>query len=768
MGKLVNVVLNDGRVVSVPEDVAEASKTGQTSHLETSGEAAARETNQLNTERTSTLTQGVGAGVEGLLDTTTFGGYGAAITNLPGDEDLGAAQNYQLRAANRPGARFLGEAVGMAALPGLGSGASLAARAGEGALYGIGGAVTHSNVSGDPLTIEGVVADAGIGAIIGVGLGKISDTLISKGKAAKVAAELEAQEAIKAEKAASIFESNPESYNELLATHKAEIDAIKDSQKEYDRIANQYFKDTGELVNNPSDIRNIIEKTDVLERRALSQMRSGSKASDTLVTRTMSEVKAKNFKPELTTDEFENLVKFRETISKARKKATKLYENRNYSGALDEITKGIDEAKTILPEVEYPNVPRLNIGERPNLPPVELPPTLKAFAKLQPETVAKFANSIENTSATAAALAKFTDDVGLQIGATAGETVAGVHATLNSFSKAAVKDAADKPGKSFLGMLRSAGKNSVKYGASRIADRELGGGFVGATGKSLVASAVGFSLGGIEGAILGASLVNSKAIVTNKINTLFAKYGERSGNILGALPNVTAYLSTRILDGSKDDSSDHRTQALNRVSELQQLGKVVNDASFTAVQPLTAEPNDIAFKLHQQIVNSIAVLNQQAPKDPGLATNMFNSFWKPTQQQAIKLAYQIEATLFPMRAIDRLIAGGSTMEAANTLWNTWPAHMQIAANAMANNAAFLSSLTREQSSSLSTLFRVPLNGFRNPVVMASVQKLFLPPQSGSSTSSGAPSPKPRMATGRPAAVNNLPNPNLSLVQQLQR
>lgn len=773
MSKLVNVVLPGGRVVSVPEEVANKISGNDVAHTETLPEAGARETQDINTERSSGVVEGLKAAGEGFADAATIGAYGAIRNAIDPN-----ARNSQIRAQERPGARLAGEATALLAPTGLlGKGAKAAGellpisavggiagaagkttgRLAEGAAYGIGGSISHANVTGDPLSIEGIVQDAGIGALLNFGIGKIADGLIGISK--KAQASIAAEEA--SAKATSVFESTPESYNELVAANKATVQSAKVAQKEWDKAAATYYEDFKRIGSDPNELRKAILEVDVVERQALSQLSKGKRLMDLPLKSNIGE----NARP-LTDIDRESLARVRKILGDARVEATKMFTAGNHGGVIPKLSGAIEDAKAIIPELELPELPNLRkFGDRPTIPDLpSLPKDLKGFAKLHPDTVAKLANGAEPGSALAQSIDKFTADLGLEGGTTASATIAGTHSTLSSMANSIVEKEAS--GKSLLDTLRISSKRAVRYGFGRIADAGVGGGFLGASARTLVGAGVGYGLDGTEGAIIGASLINSRASARAGVGNIFAKYGEGAARGLTKLAPVTSFLKTSFPNGEQDKETDIRKLALNRVNELQSAAHTATDASFSAVQPLMNQPGDIAYKIHQLVVGAVGLLTAAAPRDPGVAMNMFQSYWKPTHSEALKLAHTMEAVFSPKQAMERLISGKSDSSAADALWTVWPAHMQEASTALANNAQYLGDLTRAQSSALGTLFRIPLNGFQQPEVIAKLQSFYLPQSSESNGTSPSKMPTGN-PNGRPPAVNS-PNPNQSRVSQLQK
>lgn len=770
MGKLVNVVLPGGRVVSVPEELANKIAGNDVAHTEGLAEAGARSTQDINAQRSAGAVEGIKAAAEGFADAATIGAYGR-IRELVDPNAI----NSQIRAQERPGARLLGEAAAVLSPTGiLGGGAKAAGellplhavgsaagavggRLAQGAVYGVGGGISRANVTGDPLSIEGIVQDAGIGALLNYGLGKISDGILGASKRAQ--ASIAAEEA--GEKATNIFQSTPESYNELVAANKATVQAAKVAQKQWDKAAAEYYEEFKRIGSDPNELRKIITDVDVIERKALAQLAKGRRMIDMpLKSEPGSHAK------ELSTADRAALTRVREILGKARVDATKAFSAGNHGAVVPKLEAAIADAKAIIPELELPTLPSVaKFGDRPILPDiVSLPKDLKGFARLHPDTVAKLANSAEPGSALAQSIEKLTVDLGLEASTTASATLSGTHATLSSMIRSAAE--AEAGGKSLLDTLRNSSKRAVRFGLGRMADTAMGGKFAGATARTIVGSAVGYGLDGTEGAIIGASLVNARANSKSSIANIFAKYGSSASGAVAKMAPVTSFLKTSFPGGEEDKETDIRKLALNRVNELRASAQVATDASFTTVQPLLNQPNDIAFKIHQLVVGAVGLMSSVAPTDPGLATNMFKSYWKPTHGESMKLAHTMEAVFEPKQALQRLLNGKSDPSAADALWMVWPAHMQEAATELANNAETLGNLTREQSSALGKLFRIPLNGFDQPEVIAKFQSYFLPQV----TDENGPSPSKMPTgnpTGRPPAVTS-PSTNQSRVSQLQR
>lgn len=190
----VNVVLEDGKVVSVDEEAYKLAQ-GQVGapHQQTAGASISQMLEDQRREKAAGAAGTATAFVTGALDTATFGLAGKALDAY----DPEGGQYTRDARQQHPIANFAGSVAGFA-IPGA-AGISAAAgkavggatgvasvgRAVEGGMLGAGGHVAHTNVTGDPLSIEGMRNDVGIGAFLNVGLGLMADRFRSiKGKSA--------------------------------------------------------------------------------------------------------------------------------------------------------------------------------------------------------------------------------------------------------------------------------------------------------------------------------------------------------------------------------------------------------------------------------------------------------------------------------------------------------------------------------------------------------------------------------------------------------
>jgi len=189
MGK-VNVVLPDGKVVTVDEEVADVLVKAKSGTVETGSQAAEAARQQSNEENTSALGATVASGVN------------TALAGIPAM--VGMPERVKESIKQHPGAALVGDIAAVAAPTGLlgktakvategtliGQAAKLgqmgtAGRVGEGIILGGTSHVSRARIADDPLTIEGLTSDIGIATILNVGLGAVADRMIGVGKVAQ-------------------------------------------------------------------------------------------------------------------------------------------------------------------------------------------------------------------------------------------------------------------------------------------------------------------------------------------------------------------------------------------------------------------------------------------------------------------------------------------------------------------------------------------------------------------------------------------------------
>lgn len=882
MGRQVNVVLASGKVVSVDEETAKlAGKTGFV-HEESQGEGAQRVATEATAEKFSDPGYIPEAALLGAADTLTFGGIGKLATSIGGTE----AQRFRGVAEEHGVARFGGEVAALLAPTGwLGNGAKVAAEASplfrvtnaiakvggegkaltlaaEGAAFGIGSHIAESNLSGDPLTIEGTMQSAGVGAILNFGLGKLTNAIFGKtadavkietDKAAHAAAtqaaadaRIAAKQGVKTAKAEydtvktlneaeintaqaevktlkqqtgetanqfkDVLSSTPTTYSDLIQTQAATKQAAKEAEKrsieQFDELVKLQTKqqvdyDTAKLIH---EGRRKAFKNEFLaydtaletlhtDHAAIGRFLDNVDALERHIPGFEAALKKQAYAPD---DIAVRVNELRKSVNNARSSL----DSGDAENAYFALSRGFRDVKDIRPRiklpsdlVELPSIPspgKFNKGPRPTITDVSLRPKLSSdnvpnfpktigdLADMDTNGISRLANSIDNGSPLHDSLNKFADDIGLAPSTTAAETLAGIHDALQD-----IKSLAKGDNPSLVAALKTLDDAQLKaaseeaVAAQKLRDASnvpvppkpaalpkpapVQGGLVG----GLARVAWKFGPTGAAAGLVAGSMMAARKTLAESAHDFLVKFGQKTAQLSKNLQPLNSYLGTSILTGERGSSKDIRDMALERIKEIDHVQTYANDASYTAVQGLGGMPNDIGYKLHTALVGAIGYMGSQAPRDPGLTNNLFSNTWKPSYAEALKFASVIEAVLSPMQAISRLIAGQGTTQAADALWTVYPATMGRMAEGLASGAASFQNVTREQSSALGRLFRIPLNGFQTPQVLSGLQSQFTPtPNEGPGV---PPSKRPTGgAPGRPAAISNTPNPTLTKIQQLQR
>src|SRR6185503_4444152 len=227
-----------------------------------------------------------------------------------------------------------------------GTAGKVAGRLGEGAVYGVTGSVSHANVTGDPLSIESVVTDAGVGALLNYGLGKISDGVVGLSNKAKARIAAETAQ----EKVINVLDRTPESYNELVTATKSTVQSAKAAQKEWDKAAAKYYEEFKTLGSDPKALRQLIADVDIVERKALDQLAKGQRRADYLIKQAPGSIvdTPAAVRSKLTDTDRAILNKVRDILGKARVEATKSFNGGNHGDVITKLSGAIEDAKNLI------------------------------------------------------------------------------------------------------------------------------------------------------------------------------------------------------------------------------------------------------------------------------------------------------------------------------------------------------------------------------------------------------------------------------------
>ena len=812
MGKLVNVVLWDGTVTAV--DAETAKQLGQYGRAETPEENLNAAIAQEQKAQSAGFHEGAKTAAEGLLDAVSFGGFG----KLVGTADSEWAENMQVRGQERPGARLAGEAMGYLAPFGAasaagrvghaaagaieGAGAKAVGRMVEGSLLGAGATVAHSNVTGDQLTVEGVVEGAGIGGILNVGVGALTDRLLSGATKVRDRVLREKADTELFEKRVSQIRDNSV-YTEAKEAHNA---AQTGKRKIADKLSKERDAYNARWIDNDTAFKAAVARAETvintvkkrpnfaetverplkvageMDNPTIQEMEAALSPADQMAMARDPAASAEYWssaarvagKPqpvtldatmEVGTAQAHDLKEFRARISDIYKKRAGEWEltgpdmwRRNPSvpadpeGALADLRQLQADMAVRFPKASA------KLGSPIPAPPValdevisaKLPADLKKFAGWKEDRVAALANELDNV--TAGKFEELATDLGFGVGATPAETLARLHSGLNETFSAIAKNAESKKGTSgVLNWLMDAAKNATAAAVGFKTFGMLGGGMLGAAGGAAGRTAARIGMGGVEDAVLSGELISAREGLRSKVRDLVATHSTGIGKAAKLGP-VTSVLSTRFLSQDKDEEGGtDLDRAVRRINEIHTLGITAPDAIYTAVESMLGHTSDMAWKTHNHIVNALRYLGHVAPKDPGLDRKMGVSNWTPSHQETVAFAHAMEAVVDPSTAIKRAFSGDGHEAATDALWAVWPGTMQDLAGEVAVSAS--TDLNYRQASDFSQLFRTPLTPLQEPDVALTIQGTYLAAMQQQMAAAQASQPQAQ-AGGRPPAVQS--------------
>jgi hypothetical protein len=838
----------------VPEEVAQQGQLNR----DTQAALGEQENARLNAERSAGIVEGAKAFVEGAADTLSFGLFGAGRELL----DPEGARTMRIRAEERGGARFLGEAAALA-VPGLGEagalgragrvaeytapgiarsvGRSIGGRAGqftEGAILGTGGYISSTNITGDPLTIEAAVESATIGGLLEVGFNVAANKIegVTWGIKRSAAEHRRIVEiAGTAKRAKEVFTDTPPSWNEFVDLHTARKKAVQDFNKEVAREAKKYndfwqnntklteaidsaqeavnavrndvyAKQGGPFAGTPETVKYRFNKAGqaetvehVYERGRIKYDFDGNPNARTTVTgpegeqipgaqgapRVRQVIYDADGRPVISNETLEKLREYERRISRVYKIKSGGYRIDESGRWIRDASvppdpqRALEELRAIKQDFmgwrskysgiihELPTPPRTPLTEIPG----ELPKSIEDFARKHMDQVNEIANSI-NDPQMATALERVMKDLDLLDPTTprsAAENLSELHRVLRDY-RDKMKEFAEYEAKekakaeAMPGILkwihraaRYVGGRAVDTGGAMGAFKRQVGGTAIVKGMTAVEGAVlGYGATGDEkGAALGAALMYGRLSLKQRIQNLIGKYGVLTAGLARKLASPMAYLATSFPSGEKDTETDPRKLAVNRAYELRAAAMAAPDAAFLAVQGMLGADGDIAWKMHQHVVGTLNYLVSTLPKDPGTDMKMFESNWTPQYHETVALAHRLEAVQDPLTAIARAIAGDSHPAATEALWAVYPSIMQELAQELSIAAPHMKNLTYEQASAYSNLFRTPLTGLQQPVVVMTIQGLYMKgPQQAAPPQGPAGGGASKKAVGRPPAVQS--------------
>lgn len=443
--------------------------------------------------------------------------------------------------------------------------------------------------------------------------------------------------------------------------------------------------------------------------------------------------------------------------------------------------------------VKTPKLPDLPTGEVQELG-AALPDTLTALGKMKPESIAKIANALDaNSQIEAVNLAR---SIGLDA-ETAGDALVGINRQMKEMyhttdlSKAATREAkaiaeADakaakasqkakfsdasvevdrarevtggrlewtfKDGELAAGPIGSKGGPTLLSGARKwtkagiqaaAARAAYSGGWKGALVSRLAYGAAGYAVGGVDGALLGASVGSARAETLGRVRQVVVDAAKHGVTAVASLRPLAAYLGTRGAAGESANLYDG-VQARNLIDEVHQRAITSHDAMYSLSKGVMGMPGDVAFKLYDKTTRAMAYLSATAPKDPGIDVTPTGTNWEPSPDEIHTWLHRYEATMHPVDYAKRVLAGDGDPAGIEALQYNWPIlHQQLQSEAVQQDWSKLSS---EQATGLSMLFGRPVTGANDPDIQMMIQAQYMSAASARSRQGGG---KRSRGTGNP-------------------
>jgi len=817
MGK-VNLVRPNGDVVTVDE--ARAERLRRMGYRdEDTGERMALADENAEREMYSGLGDQVAAGLEGVASGITFGASDALL-------DAAGADTAK-RAQYNPGTRIAGELVGAIGVPlgALGAGrlANLAARtpagalarsttrlsqkiggvkgavvgAGiEGAVVGAGSEITAATLSGDPLTVEGVLAHAGLGSVFGAGAGLLAHGIgrVAE-KAGHVAAPVDdvilkapkARPALTATEAKALFREATfpdEAFGRLRG-------AVDDFRKAADDVMKQADNAVA-AATSPMAVRSLKQ-----------QFQSLKYAGDEIAGVATLGGTASAAKVEMSGAR-KAWSRAKKAIDKGDDEATKLALG-EYHAALTRLNAATGAGSKIprlAVDVTEESVSRSVSAAEEALDVRSIHDAAKRFPRsadeffaMKPGKAEEMFAAIEKAMSTGGpemdvikgALVQQVDEVLTRAGVTSTgnpadklRSVYGLHKKVGAdavTNRAKAKLAADEapiketkaetetkgwgPWKFAKRVLRQAAARTGSSAAHKAGAGVLGGSLAYQSAGLAAGMMLGGDAGGPWGLVAAAELTGARAAAMGRIRGAVARYGAKAATGTRAIGARVEPLSYSLMNRDDDPSEGRKALFARRSAELRELGAVGKDRAYALSAALTeAGHGDFAVATHQQVSKALDHLLAALPRDPGATPWALGSLWKPTASQMDLYSRIHRAVVRPLDSIEAMLGGDVHPAEAKALREVWPElHSQAKVEIIhrLSDPEFVKGLRRQQLTGLSVFADIPLIPTQRPEFISAQQQMWAerapqPSPSGGGGGGGGRPPGPAMEPPTPTQM----------------
>ena len=756
MPDFVNVVTPSGRTISVPADQAGTLPGSRLQSPEESDEAARARAEE---ESYSGVGEGFAAGFLGAARVATFGASDQFFTEVGGDETRERIRGFQ---EHRPGATAVGEVVGAIAGPGKiagaagkalkgASAASRVAAAGvegavDGGLFSLGQTVSHAALNPeDPLTVEQIASNIGLGTALGVGLGG-GLGIVGEGAAA-VRKKL-------AGKANPLLHAQGAEARELGKRYGAEmrrVDQSLDDKLWFDAQAHRANEVMVDMLQRKPGVGAATEVDDL--GRAL--VRDADTAVDqvagaeTQIIRQRGGAAEEAFDPNATNPgKLKAKPKARlrpdEAPTQQQSDGPQLVSGPNIGVEADKVAAA--EVKALRAEYKQAR------GKLEKVLGPELDVHFPALVRKSPAQMAKFVESVDNYMDVVGRVGKLArkdlgpgsaDDfiqravqglpgaeswagglkslgdkqalagaLGLDVGAVQAKSAVG-DALLRSYAVA-------RAGESATAAATTAGLRASERIKSSIKD-ELRGAM-----RPAIAAAVGHVLGGPAVALMSLAGLKGSTVKRLSEGVLFALEKGAKGSRKMSVPLASETLARHRF--STEEDAKERSLARRRAEEL---ARHVSNPSVTEqtiannTAPIRAHNLQLGFAIEENLKKRLGYYHAMAPKAPVTASPLVRSRWEPAPGETHELAIRIRAGEDPLSILDDFAAGRLHPAAVETVETLWPAlYGQMQVELAERITELREDLPYEKRLQLSTMFQVPVESTAEPEFIKTLQDQY--------------------------------------------
>lgn len=723
MGKLVILTRPDGTTFQADEESA--------AHLVALGYKP--ETDEAKTERAyragqeeyySSTGQKIKTGLEGLESGLTLG---VSDKLLQWSTDAGVTgDEWRHRAEVNPGTRMASQVVGAIAPSLLTGGESLlqapsglltsgagaltrgiegyaargAARGAiEGAGFGLGGEISSTALTGDPLTVEGAIAGMGWGAVWGGALGGVGGAI--EGRVAKRAA-FAATEAL--EKGKPAFSLPEEQWQPLHASIKDAAAKAEGTFKQASADVEGMLGQAKAAVAEAQGIRQGVfnepwtEQIGVGAKKeaisAFNDMKAALKEKDWVGLETATA----NFNEHLGAlnehaSEFSHAVGGTSTQTPlifkfAASTASDTLEQVKDLGAIGATLKSFAE-------------------------------TPAGFASMGPGKFEKMHAALEKfMDAPSAELAGAQNGLALSIKGMAEHV--GVTSKGNPAAQLKAVWETLREMKSAAG-TKAAGELASKGGESFI--KEL-------VGAGVAKATKGGYMGYLMGKSIASGLLNLKGAILKGISDGAATWSPRVGKALKYTGPQIKPLLTR-LDGTEDLKNRNKSDQellMERAKEIREAAPSVRDTLYKGVAHFDLSHPEFAQEAHKAATEQFMWIYNKLPQDPGNAFSNMQSLWKADPLQTAKFSRYYEVFQNPAGVMMRALSGSRiTPEAAEGLQNMSPALFTYLRTAMlerVSDPAVMKKMSYQDQIQVGLLTGLTLHSTMTPQFIASQQQMY--------------------------------------------